>query len=129
MADSRILFPSQPWISVDNHARNGSLPARAEGRATFAELLEQVQTKQRVSFSGHAIQRLRERNLFFTEQDLNRLDSAVSQLSAKGARESLVYMNDIALVVSVANRKVITAMDGNSAKENIFTNIDSAAIL
>ena len=50
-------------------------------------------------------------------------------MAAKGARESLIYMNDLAFVVSVKNRTVITAMDGPSAKENIFTNIDSAAIL
>ena len=50
-------------------------------------------------------------------------------MAHKGARESLIYLNDIALVVSVANRKVITAMDGSSARENIFTNIDSAAII
>ena len=50
-------------------------------------------------------------------------------MAEKGAKESVIYMNDTALVVSVANRTVITAMDGSSAKENIFTNIDSAAIL
>ena len=56
-------------------------------------------------------------------------DDAVDKMAQKGARESLIYMNDMAFVVSVANRTVITAMDGKSARENIFTNIDSAAIL
>ena len=50
-------------------------------------------------------------------------------MAQKGAKESLIYLDDIAMVVSVANRKVITAMDGESAGDNIFTNIDSAAIL
>ena len=50
-------------------------------------------------------------------------------MAQKGAREALIYLNDVALIVSVANRTVITAMDGASAKDNIFTNIDSAAIL
>ena len=59
----------------------------------------------------------------------SRLGDAVNKMASKGARESLIYMNDVALVVSIRNRTVITAMDGMSAKDNIFTNIDSAAIL
>jgi flagellar operon protein len=50
-------------------------------------------------------------------------------MSKKGSKESLIYLDDIAMVVSVENRTVITAMDGSNAKKNIFTNIDSAAIL
>ena len=69
------------------------------------------------------------RNLNLTDQDLQKLDDTVAKMAQKGAKESLIYMNDMALVVSVPNRKVITAMDGNSARENIFTNIDSAAII
>ena len=69
------------------------------------------------------------RNLDFSEQDLARLDDTVEKMAQKGAKESLIYMKDVALVVSVTNKTVITAMDGASAKENIFTNIDSAAIL
>ncbi|MBR1696599.1 MAG: hypothetical protein IJ712_00010 [Anaerovibrio sp.] len=80
-------------------------------------------------FSNHAIQRLNDRNLNFSEEDLVKLDDTVARMAEKGAKESVIYMNDTALVVSVANRTVITAMDGSSAKENIFTNIDSAAIL
>ena len=80
-------------------------------------------------FSHHAQQRLLERHLNFSPADLARLGEAVDRLAAKGARESLVYLNDAALVVSVANRTVITAMDGTSARNNIFMNIDSAAII
>ena len=42
--------------------------------------------------------------------------------------ESLVYLDGTAFVVSVPKRTVITAMDGRT-KDNIITNIDSAAIL
>jgi len=42
-----------------------------------------------------------------------------------------VFMNNnnLALVVSVKNKTVITAMDGASIKDNIFTNIDSAVMI
>jgi len=37
--------------------------------------------------------------------------------------------NNLAFVVSVKNKTVITAMDGASIKDNVFTNIDSAVIV
>ena len=72
---------------------------------------------------------MRARGIDLSAEELSKLDDAVSKMASKGARESLIYMNDVALVVSIRNRTVITAMDGMSAKDNIFTNIDSAAIL
>jgi flagellar operon protein len=53
----------------------------------------------------------------------------VDRAAAKGARESLVMMDDVALVVSVKNRTVITAVDRAHLKDNVFTNIDSAVIV
>lgn len=129
MSDQRIFFPSQPILPVDNTSqvsRHGASRSVTTG-AAFADLLQQA--SGRVTFSNHAIQRLESRNLNFSNQDLQKLDDTVAKMAQKGARESLIYMNDMALVVSVTNRTVITAMDGSSAKENIFTNIDSAAIL
>jgi flagellar operon protein len=38
-------------------------------------------------------------------------------------------VDDVALVVSIKNRTVITAVDKASLKENVFTNIDSAVVV
>jgi flagellar operon protein len=38
-------------------------------------------------------------------------------------------MKDAALVVSIKNRTVVTAMDRNQMQGNVFTNIDSAVII
>ena len=38
-------------------------------------------------------------------------------------------VDDVALVVSIKNRTVITAVDKDHLKENVFTNIDSAVIV
>jgi flagellar operon protein len=38
-------------------------------------------------------------------------------------------LDDVALVVSVRNRTVITAMDKENLRNNVFTNIDSAVIV
>jgi flagellar operon protein len=83
-----------------------------------------------VKFSQHATQRLQTRNINLTSTQMNQLNNAVDKAAQKGARESLILMDrDLALVVSVKNRTVITAMDGASIKDNVFTNIDSAVIV
>ena len=80
-------------------------------------------------FSKHAQRRLSDRHIQFNHQAMEKLNEAVDRLSAKGARASLIYLNDVAMVVRIRERTVVTAVDGDSAKENIFTKIDSAAIL
>jgi flagellar operon protein len=64
----------------------------------------------------------------FSNEDLALLNQAVDRAESKGAKESLVLMDQLALIVSIKNRTVITAVDGESMKENVFTNIDSAVI-
>ena len=128
MADSRVYWPSQPLWPVGSPQREHPQSAPTRGKGTsFAEILGREERK--VSFSQHALQRLRDRDLELGEGALTKLDDTVAKMAQKGVREALIYLNDVALIVSVANRTVITAMDGASAKDNIFTNIDSAAIL
>lgn len=38
-------------------------------------------------------------------------------------------MQDMAFIVNVKNRTVVTAMDSESMKDNVFTQIDSAVII
>lgn len=129
MADARMYMQPLPIVPIaDRSGLVGRVPASRQANGLqFADILS-GETKK-VSFSQHAIQRMESRNISLSDADLQKLDDTVARMAQKGARESLIYMNDLALVVSVANRKVITAMDGASAKENIFTNIDSAAII
>ncbi|MBM3460688.1 MAG: flagellar protein [Armatimonadetes bacterium] len=82
-----------------------------------------------LKWSAHAQQRMRMRSITFTPGEMDQIQNAVGKAAAKGARESLLLINNKALVVSVPNRTVITAVDEASLKENVFTNIDSAVIL
>ncbi len=95
---------------------------------TFQEMLERARA-QAIKLSGHAQQRLAKANRTLSEEEMTQLARAVDRAAAKGSRDALVLMRDLALVVSVKNRTVITAVDGNRIRENIFTNIDSAVIL
>lgn len=91
-------------------------------------LQQQILEESSVKFSGHALERLRSREIQFDAECEARLGEAIARLAEKGGRESLVIMGDLALIVSVRNRTVITAIDGEHIKDNVFTNIDSAVI-
>lgn len=82
-----------------------------------------------LKFSAHALARLESRRITLTSDDVARMNSMADKAAAKGSKQSLFLMNDVAMVVSIKNRTVITAVDADSMKENVFTNIDSAAII
>ena len=52
----------------------------------------------------------------------------MDRIAAKGARSPLLLYNNVALLASVPNRTIITAVDGTMEKEQLYTNIDSAVI-
>jgi flagellar operon protein len=57
-----------------------------------------------------------------------RLDAGVQRAASKGARDSVIFVDSTAFVVSVQNRTVVTAVDREHMREHVFTNIDSAVI-
>ncbi len=83
----------------------------------------------RLKVSKHAETRLQSRELSLDGEKWQRVLDGVDRAAAKGSKESLVMVDDIALVVSVRNRTVITAVGQEHLKENVFTNIDSAVIV
>jgi flagellar operon protein len=95
---------------------------------SFAKILDDKLQQSSVKFSAHATKRLEARNITLSAQQLTTLEDAVEKARAKGGRETLILLDNVALVVSVANRTVITAMDGDNLKDNVFTQIDSAVI-
>ena len=83
----------------------------------------------RLKVSAHAKTRLESRGIDLDAAAWERVMEGVDRAAQKGARESLVMVDDVALIVSVKNRTVITAVDRERLKENVFTNIDSAVIV
>ncbi|MBT4763300.1 MAG: hypothetical protein HOO06_16520 [Bdellovibrionaceae bacterium] len=84
---------------------------------------------QKLTFSNHAIDRMRQRGISYGPEMMQKLDNAVLSAKAKGAKETLVLTDDSALIVSVKNNKVVTVMDKAALKENVFTNIDSTVVI
>lgn len=101
----------------------------AEKGKSFEQILQQEITQtEGIKFSRHALDRLNARSIQVDQKCLIRLNEAVEKAQAKGSRESLVLLDDLAFVVSIKNKTVITAVDGENRKDNVFTNIDSAVI-
>lgn len=111
-------------------AARGTPSARSTPKSTFSDVLRgEVARGENVRFSAHAQQRLDSRAIRLTPDDQDRISRAVDQAAAKGARESLLLMDGVALVVSVPNRTVITALGTNESDNTVITNIDSAVVV
>jgi flagellar operon protein len=99
---------------------------KAQPGSGFADIL---QSQLDVKVSGHAQTRLQSRNIELNREDWERVRSGIEKAAEKGSRESLVMIDDVALVVSVKNRTVITAVAREQLRDNVFTNIDSAVFV
>ena len=91
---------------------------------SFAQILEQ--TTSEVKFSKHANERLQSRNIDLSESQKERLNHAVKAAEAKGIKESLVMLDDLAFIVNVKNNTVVTAI--GSGEQKVFSNIDGAVV-
>lgn len=116
--------PVQPGKNKSSSTSNNSA-----SKSDFKEILQKQLANEKIKFSGHCLKRMQQNNINFSPGQIDRLASAVNKAQLKGAKESLVIMDNMALVVSIKNKTVITAVDSQRMKENVFTNIDSAVII
>ena len=108
-------------------------PPKASGapdkRGEFAQLLaRETQHQESLRISSHAQKRLNSSQITLTDSDIQRIGGAVQRATEKGSNQSLVMLDNLALVVSIKNGVVITAVDEERMKEGVFTNIDSVVI-
>lgn len=79
-----------------------------------------------LKFSKHAELRLQSRNINLTQVQKDKINAAVTKAGEKGVKDSLVIMDNLAFVVNVRSKTVITAVNSSELKDNVFTNIDGA---
>ncbi len=111
--------------------QNSKIQSLTGNTKSFQEILNQKSTIQEsgLKFSKHASNRLTDRNIELTDEQLLRLSDATQKASAKGINESLVLMDSLAFIVNVPSSTVVTAMEQQQTNEQIFTNIDGAVIV
>ncbi len=107
----------------------GGAPKTAPVRGpAFSEVLAKTQAVEPPRFSRHALDRLQRRGIDLGGETLQRLSGGVARAADKGSRDSVIFVDGTAYVVSVAHNTVITAVDSEHMREHVFTNIDSAVI-
>ncbi|MBD5475345.1 MAG: flagellar protein [Lachnospiraceae bacterium] len=119
----------------DQYLKTGRQQAGAPkpNTTSFQDILsgktDSIRTEGEVRFSKHAANRLNDRNIELTKDQVERLNMGAAKAGAKGINESLVIVDSLAFIVNVPNQTVITAMDQTETDENVFTNIDGAVII
>jgi len=107
-----------------------SVPALQKQEKTsgdFSKILKQkIGTTKGLKFSKHAEMRLQSRNIQLSDAQKDKISKAVNRAEEKGVKDSLILVDNIALVVNIKNKTVITAVNSNELKDNVFTNIDGA---
>jgi flagellar operon protein len=123
-----VYFPNPVQVNTSRTPTQPKPGTSAGGDSTFARVLDEKLPAQGITFSSHAQERLKSRGISLSPTDMEKLEGAVESVAKKGGKDSLVLLGDAALVVSVKNRTVVTALDRASMQGTVFTNIDSAVI-
>jgi len=118
------IKPVQP-----DHGQHG-VHKRQKDSGDFGKIYkEQLQQQSEVVFSKHATDRLMQRNITLSPQEMTRINQGLDRAAQKGIKETLIMMDNRAFIASVKNKTVITAAVEEQLKENVFTNIDGAVIV
>ena len=97
---------------------------------TFDQMLqERMEQAESLQFSKHSKERMEQRGIEMTPDLLQQMNTAANHARLKGAKDVVMIGPQAAFIVSIPNNTVITAMNGNEMKNNIFTKIDSAVLL
>jgi len=105
-----------------------TVKSEAESGNSFREVLNN-RLENSVSFSKHAHIRATERKIDIGEGELDKLSDACDKASRKGIRDALIVMNDSAFIVNAGSKVIVTVVEKNELKGNIFTNIEGAVFL
>ncbi len=133
------------FLSIDQvqgQIKNGSVQKTENkgqsiqtGANSFASILNKIQessdntiSSEELKFSKHAVNRLQDRNIVLTDEQMARLNMGKIEAGEKGIKDSLILIDQLAFIVNVPNNTVVTAMDQTENKSNVFTNIDGAVI-
>ncbi|MGI6707458.1 MAG: TIGR02530 family flagellar biosynthesis protein [Clostridia bacterium] len=122
------------WITgvpeTGRKGRNADPRVDSHKEGSFAGVLDrEIQRQQEIRFSKHAQQRMAARDISLSGDELEKVNNAVRAAKQKGIRDSLIIMKDMAFIVNIPNNTVVTAVQGDEMKQNVYTNIDGAVII
>ena len=119
---------TQPLIHGDYKKPDKSV--RTQQTNFAAELQSALKpNSEGLTISKHARQRLEQRGINIDEARWNQIGEKVKEAKSMGVKDSLVLVDDAALIVSAKNNTVITAMNRAEATAQIFTNINGTILM
>lgn len=99
---------------------------KPQPKVSFEKVL---QAETSLKISKHASERMKERNIEITDQLWQTIGDKVQEARHKGVTDSLVVLNEAALLVSNKNNTVVTAMNKQESTSRIFTNINGTILI
>ena len=105
----RPVYTGNP---VDIQQNRDSRETSGEENTSFQKVLEEkLREESGISFSKHAMERVAERNVDVSAEQLERLNEGVRLAEEKGLRTPLILMDTTAFLVNVPNNKVVTVVN------------------
>lgn len=103
---------------------------RASNGIDFKNILQDAISQEKsVKFSKHAQERLSQRSISLSNTEIDKINTAVEKARAKGVKDSLILIGNLAFIVNIPSKTIVTAVDGENIRDNVFTNIDGAVLL
>ncbi|MBX4269226.1 TIGR02530 family flagellar biosynthesis protein [Clostridium estertheticum] len=121
---STANFPDYSGVGLQNKSDQVN-----KDQNSFNKVLDKQIKEECFTISSHAAQRLNSRNINLDDDDRKKINDGINMADSKGAKQSLILYKDMALITSIKNRTVITAMDKNQNTGNVITNIDSVVMI
>ncbi len=137
MADElNLLRRLEPAVRpAGTDGAGGVKGGKGAGGASFEALLKGMtsedvrRTAEPLKLSGHAMDRLRQRGVELSANQMQALSESAAVAESKGARDALMMMGDLGMVVNIPNRTVLTVLPEDRMKSGVVTQIDSAVIV
>lgn len=125
--NSPYLSALQQTELLNAQKNQPSAPKGTSFRSVLEGVVQEAEASS-VKFSKHAMNRLSQRGITLSDEQILRLAEGMDKASGKGIKEPLVLIDNLAFIVSTDKKTVITAMGQGQTEENVFTNIDGAVI-
>jgi len=122
MSPNRPIDPSSLRIQ---HPES-RVPRTGKGGASHEGFREILGEEMRIT--KHAEERMGREGLQMDAAQTRRVKDAMTRLADRGAEQSLLLIDDLAMIVNVRNRTLVTVVSGERRGDGVFTDIDSAVI-
>ena len=97
---------------------------------SFKEVLDnKIFNDNSITFSDKANKNLMDINGPLNIDQITRLESGLGRFKERGAKTGVLLMDETAFVVNVNKQSIVSTMGKEKVQENVFSNIDSFAVV